>query len=154
LDRETKAHFDEAVVSHLKDADSVVIRALLPPIEGAKDTVTISDQRTVRGLVKMLKAARSHGPWIRMSDGVIISETSGPCQCWGEFEFQFFSGKKSLCTLSVHHWSHVRSELLTSGADIALEQKFMDQLYDVARDALPAFGARLKKPNSERSAAP
>lgn len=137
---------DSAIAQRLRDTDSVVVHALLSPIEGARDSALISDQSIVREIVKKLQhSVRDQNPVhpTGREDEIVIANF---CQCWGEFEIRLLDGDRLLATLSLHHWKHIRSDALTGGFDLEVSTEVIDYLYDVALAALPEYGARIKEP--------
>lgn len=143
-----QAPTDNGVIAQrLNDADSVVVRVLLPPIEGALDSAAISDPSIVRKIVKKLQydiLNQNSAHSVGSEDEIVITNF---CQCWGEFEIRLLDGDRLLAALSLHHWKHIRSDALTGGNDLEVSTEVIDYLYDVARAALPEYGARVKKPN-------
>ena len=136
---------EEKVNALLRAIDSLEVRALLPPIEGAADSALILDSERARQVVSRLRVSelsfKSEG---FEEDGVFIPL---PCQCLGEFEFELRHEDRVVLRFSVHHRQHIRSEALTAGEDITLKEEDLEFLYKTAFEALPEYGRRLQTPD-------
>ena len=139
---EERQAFDSELQKKLGDADSLVVETLLPPLKNAPVSATISDAAVVRDLVAHLKAEKSIEPWMWVRGESHPVKLSAPCQCWGDFEYRFYSGGTLVAKFTVHHQSHIRSEVVAPGRDIPLTRDSINRLYKIAARHLPAYYER------------
>ena len=147
MNRDAKRTADAKIAAVLNEADSVVVRGLLPPEESEADTGSLCDRAAIQDLVAHLRTKEFTEPWFRGEREGEAFRDSIPCQCSGEFEFSFLHKKTLLARFTVHHWTHIRSEVLTQGVDEMMETESLDRLCALASRILPGHASRVQEPN-------
>lgn len=151
INRRHKVEFDEKTVATLKDADSIVVSFMGVAKQDKSTRALVTDATLLKRLVGGIRARESTAPWFKSEREGEFYQNSVPCQCLGDFEFTFLSKNRSVATLSIHHWTHIRSKELSGGSDLDLDPSSITLLYEVAAIALPSY--EIKKSNKAPEAA-
>jgi len=139
LNREEKAETEACWREVLVGINRIVIHSQLPPREKYADTAIVEKSEVISQLISNLKPALSKRRWPKPGldlKELGIVEIESYCQCLGEFRFVFFSGKRVVAEITVHHGKHIRSKVL---GDRDLEENSMRKLYALANWMLPMY---------------